>query len=437
MKKITITFIVLFLTPLCWSQIQTKPIAKKPDNNKILNAIATTKNLYDFNNIRACIDVAPPSSPLPPRAASNAYTIYNIDANGNISTVAYKRQPLAAITDKMWQPGETVTFGFDIRGGSLNLIEKVKLYAKEWERYANIKLEYVMDIRNAVIKIGFVAGAGSYSQIGREALVTQANTLTMNFGWLATLTDESLIRRVVLHEFGHALGFIHEHLSPAAAIPWDKEKVYAFYALPPDNWDRATVDNNIFTKYALTSTNYSTYDRLSIMHYPIPAELTTDGSSSPFNTDFSETDKQYAALFYSFPPVPPTATGILRTGDDCDEILFSVEYGVVASDKVEFRMEFGQAGNKTVSWWKQIGIPQTNNTETPLSILNNSLIASENKTTAAIQIPISEINKNKGISFWKAKFLGVHTQLNYKWNILPAISGGCRIKLTWRKDSCL
>jgi hypothetical protein len=139
---------------------------------------------------------------------------------------------------------------------------------------------------------------------------------------------------------------------------------------------------------------------------------------------------------YPFPPLPPNANGTLRTGDDCDEVDFLIEYGVVPEDKVEFKMEYGQTGNKRVNWWKQIAIPNNNNRETVLYILNNSLIASENKTMAVAQIPYVELNKNKAIAFWKAKAFGVHTLLNYQWNILKAIRGGCRISLVWKKDSC-
>ncbi len=46
-------------------------------------------------------------------------------------------------------------------------------------------------------------------------------------GWLEPDTPNDEYRRVVLHEFGHALGGIHEHQSPASGvIPWDKPKVY-------------------------------------------------------------------------------------------------------------------------------------------------------------------------------------------------------------------
>lgn len=52
----------------------------------------------------------------------------------------------------------------------------------------------------------------------------------MNYGWLYPDTPDQEYSRVVLHEFGHALGAIHEHQHPEAAIPWDKPKVYEYYA---------------------------------------------------------------------------------------------------------------------------------------------------------------------------------------------------------------
>lgn len=434
-------FLLLLTCSTCFvSRAQFKKISENP--KQLSTTIKPIANLtpinigYDFSNVKTCMDVAPPAGTLPPRAATNTYTIYKINTDGTISNVAMQRQPLAASNDKMWEPGQSLKFGFDITGGSISLIEKVKYYAKQWEQYANIRLEYVGPITNATIRIGFIPGGGSYSQVGRDALNIPSNTITMNFGWLATTNNEELIRRVIIHEFGHALGFIHEHQSPVAGIPWDKEKVYAFYALPPNNWSRADVDRNLFAKDNITTTNYSTYDPLSIMQYAIPAELTTNGTGVPFNTDFSATDKRYATLLYPFPPSPPNAYGTIKTGDDCDEVAFSVEYGVVDAGKVAFRLELGKTGNKMVTWWKQVGVSLNNNNEYFLQVQNHSLIASENKTVAEMQLAFNDINRNKGMSFWKAKILGVHTLLNYQWNVFPAIRGGCRITMIWNKDSC-
>lgn len=387
-----------------------------------------------WQSIRTCTELPPQNNrPLPPRAASNASTYIRINPDGTLSNVGVTRQPLATYTDKMWEPGQSITVGFDITGGSIDQIEQVKRYAKEWELFANIKFDF-QNNGNGMIRVGFKPN-GSWSQIGRDALNVSSEKTTMNFGWLGSV-NAGFARQVILHEFGHALGFIHEHQRVDAIINWDKEKVYTYYAQPPNNWSREMTDQQIFQKYASSGTNYSTYDQLSIMQYPVPAELTKDGSRIDWNMDLSVTDKQYAGLYYPFPPNPPTATGILKTGDDCDEVAFSVEYGLVQRDQVEIIFELGQKNGTAVSWWKQIIIPLTNNQVYPMEIQNHSLIQAENIKTVSSVIPLNRLNKQRGISFAKAKLLGVHTPLSYSWNVLPAIQGGCRIRLTWIKDKC-
>jgi len=45
----------------------------------------------------------------------------------------------------------------------------------------------------------------------------------MNYGWLRDDTQDEEYSRVVLHEFGHALGCIHEHQQPKFGRVWDKQ----------------------------------------------------------------------------------------------------------------------------------------------------------------------------------------------------------------------
>jgi hypothetical protein len=234
---------------------------------------------------------------------------------------------------------------------------------------------------------------------------------------------------VVVHEFGHVLGFIHEHQSPAAGIPWNKEKVYAYFGGPPNNWSREKVDVNIFNAYAVTETNSSSYDRLSIMHYFFPQELVTDGSQFTRNTSLSTTDMQFSRQVYPFPSNPPTATGVLLTGDDCDEIAFSVEYNVVDKSMVEFILEPGRdANNNLINWWKKIAVPVLGNGEVGLEM--------QDGFSSTKMVPVGIIDRNRPIGFGKAKMLGVHTGLGYTWKPWPAILGGCRVRLVWRRDKC-
>lgn len=69
----------------------------------------------------------------------------------------------------------------------------------------------------ADIRVSFNPKTGSYSAIGIAAKdPSRDGQATLNLGWIkegAEFTNEN--RGVTLHEFGHALGLLHEHQSPA------------------------------------------------------------------------------------------------------------------------------------------------------------------------------------------------------------------------------
>ncbi len=411
-----------------------KPVETIPDISKPIEKTGVVKKTiptsYDFSNVDICVDIINNNSlpPKPPVTLPKA--LPKISSSGDLIPISAVQQPLAGLTDKMWNPGDVITVGFYTDSATPNVINKVKQYAKVWETYANIKFQFVDDVKQAIIKVGF-ARNGHWSAIGRDALNYHLGYQTMNFQGFNDATSESNFSRKILHEFGHALGFIHEHQSPAAGISWDKEKVYSFFAEPPDNWSRAAVDQNVFYKYSQTSTNFSAYDNLSIMHYFFPAELTTDGSSFTGNNNLSVIDKQFLKQVYPFPPTPVDATGILRSGDDCDEIVFSVEYNAISNNnEIEFILEPGlDQNNNLITWWKKIGIPLNGGIEAPLELKQDG-------SSTIQRLPVVMLDGTRGISFAKAKALGVHTSLQYKWNVLRALTGGCRVRFTWRRDKC-
>jgi hypothetical protein len=102
----------------------------------------------------------------------------------------------------------------------------------------------------------------------------------------------------VQHEIGHSQGQNHEHQSPAAEIPWDREAVYQYYAGPPNYWTMAQVDHNIFMRYDHIQTNSSAFDQASIMLYPIPPEFTNGKLSVGWNRTLSATDRAFIRQLY-------------------------------------------------------------------------------------------------------------------------------------------
>src|SRR5260370_38581517 len=196
---------------------------------------------------RICYDRVIPASYQPARAAGQTAAMSNYKqsilrkatVSANASPTARMQQHVAAIgalgtlsaSDpvhvarmalinlKRWEPGYTLRCRFldgnDFQKG------RVKEKAQIWQEFANINIDF-SDDASAEVRISFVADSGSWSAVGNDCLVAAyfpAFQPTMNFGWLRDDTDDDECERVVVHEFGHALGCIHEHPSPNETHP--------------------------------------------------------------------------------------------------------------------------------------------------------------------------------------------------------------------------
>lgn len=247
--------------------------------------------------IKACVDRILPETLLI-RAFKRAIEENPVNApiSGMRSGVGLQllRPWLALSTSRLWEDGRTLRVRF--LDGDWAVQERVEDVAQEWSLYANITFDFGND-PDAEIRITF-REPGSWSFMGTDALLIDKTKATMNFGWLEPTCKDEEVAEVVLHEFGHALGCIHEHQHPENGIPWNKEAVYLDYGGPPNNWSRDQVDENIFEEYDRSKTQFSQFDNQSIMLYSIPNEHTIGDFEIGWNRKLSDADKTFMAAVY-------------------------------------------------------------------------------------------------------------------------------------------
>lgn len=203
---------------------------------------------------------------------------------------------MALQTGKMWAPGRVLRIYF--MDGSKTQRSRVIEHASQWMEYANIKFDFKAARTKSDIRISFIADPGSWSYIGTDSLGIPKSEPTMNFGWLQDDTDDMEYNRVVVHEFGHALGCIHEHQNPKGGIKWNVSAVYAYFAGPPNNWSKEDTYTNVIQKYSLDQLNASKFDSKSIMLYSFPGELISGGKATPMNYRLSPRDRAFIKKNY-------------------------------------------------------------------------------------------------------------------------------------------
>jgi len=197
-------------------------------------------------------------------------------------------------------------------GGDIALRRRILSIGAEWFKYANLKFdaEQVRDCSpgdKSEIRIGF-SEPGYWSYIGTDSInpkLLQNNLASMNFGgWDFQAIDDPRFTGVVLHEFGHALGFHHEHQSPGTdcSKEYDWPKVYKWY-WDTFKWPKEMVDQNVRSLLRdVSAYEWSERDAKSNMVYTSNPQFLVKGKESKCNFTenyvLSKMDKEGAQYAY-------------------------------------------------------------------------------------------------------------------------------------------
>lgn len=207
---------------------------------------------------------------------------------------------LALYRPYQWPPEHrTVTVRFLDGGPTQHTIVRV-LVEGAWNRASGLQFAFVDG--PADVRITF-QGVGNWCYPGTYGLALPQEEETMCLSGVRQDSTVADIRRIVLHEFGHACGYLHEQQSPNAEIPWDVPAVYAYYRAR--GWDKTMTDSQVLARTGEEVAEAGSYDFLSVMHYHIPAELVLDRVARGGSDRLSAGDVAMARHWYGDPPAVP------------------------------------------------------------------------------------------------------------------------------------
>ena len=286
--------------------------------------------------------------------------------DGNTGPLILTVKFLPDSNDPNWKPGDP-KFNVPFKK------QDVEKYVLGWSRHANIHFEFVKS-GAADIRISFVPELAKDKKSGKKVWtwladsyvgtdsksITSQSQKTMTLGcpeW--EVMTEGEVQRVVLHEFGHALGFGHEHQNKHTPIRWNEKGVLAYYK-DKMRWTPEETKDYVLDPLSEDWYNFSEFDPNSIMLYPIRSvrkigdkeyRLAFNDVAARYNTNLSREDKAAIRRMYPYPSDRDQSGKIMGIGIINNSAVYHVH-------RIPFTVSGkGQLFGGIVDWTKTYPLP--------------------------------------------------------------------------------
>jgi hypothetical protein len=211
---------------------------------------------------------------------------------------APKKEHIALMTSRYWgASGVNLTVSF-LDNPVSALRTRIIGHMNAWARDSNVVFSETQG--QSHVRIARNAGDGYWSYIGTDINLIALDQPTMNLDSFTMDTPDSEFFRVVRHETGHTLGFVHEHMRRALVEKIDVKKAIAYYK-ETQGWSEAEVRAQVLTPIEETQLRATVPDPDSIMCYQVPAEITIDNETIVGGTDIDALDYSLCSTLYPKP----------------------------------------------------------------------------------------------------------------------------------------
>ena len=215
-------------------------------------------------------------------------------------------QRVAVLTTAYWgTSGVKLTVGF-LDNPESALKKRILSHMNAWNKTANVTFTLTSHKDDADVRISRVGGkdGGYWSYVGTQIKTIPKGEATLNLEAFTMQTEDSEFYRVVRHETGHTLGFVHEHMRRQLVKKIDRKKAIAYF-LREDGWDAQETIDQVLTPIEDATIRGTTADPKSIMCYQIPGEITKDGKPIVGGLDIDVSDYTFAGSIYPKGAVAP------------------------------------------------------------------------------------------------------------------------------------